>query len=286
MSFVGIVAMFGFILFLSFGVNSVNADNSWNVLMSPHEGLEKNELFMPLEIPISSGDTVTWVNQDSTVHRITSGVPAHPAYSGEFFVSGDLSPGESFSETFDNDQFTGFYYFCEIHPWFTGKVFFEDRDGIYHSTLDISYDVIDSNILHVNGLVESDLGTTGYEILIFDSKNSLIFQKLSSFESDASFEISIDTSSSIWDHDENYLLKLVYGVPSESTELSLHVPLDDIDSDLKLNSLEFCDDSESDFIFLNTVVPSWFSQTLCWFGNDLVVEKEIYDSVYFFQIST
>jgi len=224
MAFVNIVVLLGFILILSLSVSSVHAENSWNVVLNPYDGDKKDELFTPLELPISLGDTVTWINQDSTNHKIVSGVPDHPDYSGEFFSSDILSPGDMFSETFDEDvQYTAYYYFCEIHPWFTGKLFFEDRDTILHSTLDISYDIIDSELLQISGLVESALSTTGYEVLIYDSKNDLVFHKLSSFESDASFDFSIDISDSIWSGNDDYLLKLVYGIPSESTELSFNL---------------------------------------------------------------
>ena len=197
-----------------------------------------------------------------------------------------LSPGGSYSISLDPD-FAGYYYFCEIHPWFTGKIFFEDREGIFHSTLDISYEIHDSKTLLVNGLVDSDFGTTGYEILIYDSKNNLIFQKVNSFNLDATFDISIDISSSVWDHDENYILKLVYGIPSESTVLSLNIPINDVDSELQSKSLEFCQDydSDSDFLYEGNYIPNWYKKSLCWFGNGLIVEKEISDSMNFFQKS-
>jgi len=284
MAFVGFLVCLSIFFTLPLIVFSAYAENSWNIFLNHYEGSQNIELFSPLELPMSSGDSVTWINQDSTPHKIVSGVPDHPDYSGEFFSTGLLSPGNSFSETFDDSsQFTGYYYFCEIHPWFTGKLFFEDRENILHSTLDISYDVINSESLQISGLVESVLATTGYEIMIFDSKNNLIYQKLSSFEPDATFDVSVDISSSIWDHDENYLLKLVYGVPSESTNLLLIIPLNDTNPESKLNALEFCTNSEIDFIYYNTLVPYWFSQTLCWYGNGLVVEKEIFDSVNFFK---
>jgi len=283
MTFAGIVFVLGIILILPLGVSSSFAENSWNIFMTPYDGIQKDELFSPFELPISSGDTVTWINQDSVTHKITSGIPAHLDFSGEFFETGVLSPGDSFSIPLEFPGFAGYYYFCEIHPWFTGKIFFEDRDGILHSTLDITYDVVNSESLQISGLVEPDLGNTSYEIQIYDSKNNLIFDKLSSFEPDASFELFIDISSSIWDHDENYLLKLVYSVPSESTELALNIPADNLNSELKSNALEFCNDSSSDFFYSDVLLPSWFSQSLCWFGTGLVVEKEISDSIHFFQ---
>jgi len=280
-----IMLFLGMFLILPIMISSAYAENSWTVFLTPYDGIEKEELFRPLELPIHSGDKVTWINQDSTIHRIVSGVPQHPDYSAEFFSTDVLSTGESSSVSLDSEGFVAYYYFCEIHPWFTGKIFFEDRPDIFYSTLDISYEIHDSETLLVNGLVHSDFGTTGYEILIYDSKNNLIFQKVDSFEPDATFDVSIDISSSIWGHDENYVLKLVYGVPSESTILSLEIPIDDIDNEFKSKSLEFCQDSESNsnFLFEGTSVPNWFKKSLCWFGNGLVVEKEISDSLDFFQ---
>lgn len=277
--------LLGFILILPLGVSSVYGENSWSVFLTSHEGLQKDELFSPLELPISSGDTVTWINQDSVTHKITSGVAAHSDYSGEFFSTDTLSPGDSFSVSLENQGFAGYYYFCEIHPWFTGKIFYEDRPGMFQSTLDISYDVTDSEILTINGLVEPEIGNTAYEILIYDSKNHLIFQKLNSFESDATFDISIDVSSSIWKHDENYLLKLVYGVPSESTNFSLNIPINNLDYDLKSNALVFCDDSifDSDFTFNDDLLPFWYSQSVCWYGSGFIVEQEYFDAVTFLQ---
>lgn len=279
--------LFGLFLILPIMVSSVYAENSWSIFLNPFDGIEKEELFQPLELPISSGDMVTWINQDSTSHKITSGVPQHPDYSGEFFSTDILSPGESYSVSLNYETFAGYYYFCEIHPWFTGKIFYEDRPGIYHSTLDISYEIHDSKTLLVNGLVDSDFGTTGYEILIYDSNNNLIFQKVNSFNLDATFDVSIDISSSVWDHDENYTLKLVYGIPSESTLLSLYIPINDVYSELQSKSLEFCQDSDSDsdFLYEGNYLPNWYKKSLCWFGNGLIVEKEISDSINFFQKS-
>lgn len=283
MTFVGMVLLLGFILILPLGVSSVYGENSWNVFLNPYEGLQQDELFAPHELPISSGDTVTWINQDSVTHKITSGIAAHPDYSGEFFSTDVLSPGDNFSVSLENQGFAGYYYFCEIHPWFTGKIFFEDRPGMYKSTLDFSYDLQDSEVLSITGLVDSDLSTSSYEILIFDSKNNLIFQKIDSFEADATFDVSVDVSNSNWKHDENYVAKLVYGVPSESTSLFMTILVPKLDGELVSKSLEFCQYSESDFLFEDVLIPSWYSKSLCWFGNGLVVQKEVSDSLGFFQ---
>ncbi|WP_246281993.1 cupredoxin domain-containing protein [Nitrosopumilus ureiphilus] len=268
--------------FLSISVYA--EENTWNVFLKPYDGLSKKELFKPIELPISSGDKVTWRNHDSTAHMIVSGVPEHPDYSGEFFSTSVLSPGENFSVNLDFEGYAAYYYFCEIHPWYTGKIFFEDNPNMYQSTLDISYETQNPDTLKINGLVESDLGSTGYEILIFDSKNNLVFQKVDSFKPDATFDEFIDISSYMWSHDKNYVLKLVYGIPSESTTLSLEIPIDGVDDDLKSKSLKVCQNSEpSDFLFEGISLPNWYKKPLCWFSDGFFTQKELSDSIVFFR---
>jgi len=282
MMFMTILVLLGFILFLPFGVSTASAANSWSIFVNPHEGIQNDELFAPFELPISSGDTVTWINHDSVSHKITSGVSTHPDFSGEFFSTDILSPGDSFSIILENEGFAGYYYFCEIHPWFSGKIFYEDRSGMYQSTLDFSYDVDDSEMMIISGLVDSDLATTMYEILIYDSSNNLLFQNIDSFGIDATFDVSIDISSSIWKHDENYVAKLVYGVPSESTLLDMVIPISKIDTELKSKYLELCQNSVNDFLFEDVLIPLWYAQSFCWAGDGLVVQKEVSDALIFF----
>ncbi|WP_371503792.1 plastocyanin/azurin family copper-binding protein [Nitrosopumilus adriaticus] len=259
---------------------SAYADNSWIISINQYDELEKSEIFQPREIPIFSGDKVTWQNNDSDTHKIVSGVPQHPDYSGEYFSSELISPGGNYSITLDFNGFAGYYYFCEIHPWYTGKIFFEDRPDIYYSTLDISYKIHNEQ-LFVEGSVESDLGNSEYGILVYDSKNNLVTQKLSSFEGDASFSTAIDISDPIWDEDEKYMAKLVYGVPSESTSLAINIPIKHTSD--KSNYSEFCQESKSDssFVYNEINLPSWYKNTLCWYETELITEKEYYDSLDF-----
>ena len=73
--------------------------------------------YIPSSIIIEKGKQVTWVNQDSAFHSVTSGFYDEPT---ELFDSGHLDPFESFSLTFDE---SGTYdYFCTLHPWMMGQV--------------------------------------------------------------------------------------------------------------------------------------------------------------------
>ncbi len=78
---------------------------------------ETNECFIPADVSINVGETVTWSNDDSAAHTVTSGVPgaADDVFDSSLFMEGTI-----FSHTFDE---AGEYdYFCLVHPWMTGKV--------------------------------------------------------------------------------------------------------------------------------------------------------------------
>jgi plastocyanin len=283
---VKVIIILGLFMVLPYIVLSAYAENSWTISINPYNIHEGQELFKPKELPIFSGDRVTWQNNDSISHRIVSGVSQHPDYSGTFFSTDVISGGEnSNSVSLDFTDYAGYYYFCEIHPWYTGKIFFEDRPNILFSTLDISYAILNQNILSIGGLVESDLGNTEYEMLIYDSKNNLVYQKIKSFESDSSFNEVIDISDSLWSKDENYLLKLVYGIPSESTSMQIKISKNITHE--KSKYLEFCQDFklEDNFLFEEVLLPNWFKKALCWHGNDLMTEKEFINSLNFFKNS-
>ena len=84
-------------------------------------GCEENDkCYIPSLIVIEKGKQVTWVNEDSAFHSVTSGFYDAPT---ELFDSGHLDPFESYTLTFDK---TGTYdYFCTLHPWMKGQVIIE-----------------------------------------------------------------------------------------------------------------------------------------------------------------
>jgi plastocyanin len=72
----------------------------------------KSSTFSPVSIQVGLNSTVTWINDDNTVHTVT-------ADNGSF-DSGDIAPGASFRYTFTN---SGTYnYHCMHHPEMTGVV--------------------------------------------------------------------------------------------------------------------------------------------------------------------
>ena len=79
---------------------------------------ETNECFIPSMVTVSVGGTVTWTNDDTAAHTVTSGTLSDGPDG--IFDSSILMVGKTFEHTFDD---AGSYdYFCVVHPWMTGNV--------------------------------------------------------------------------------------------------------------------------------------------------------------------
>lgn len=69
--------------------------------------------FVPPELDVTAGSTVTWTNQDDSAHTIQDEGDAFPE-------SQNLENGDSFSFTYESP---GEYpYICGIHPYMKGTV--------------------------------------------------------------------------------------------------------------------------------------------------------------------
>jgi hypothetical protein len=83
---------------------------------------------LPGQITIRVSDTITWTNNDTQVHTVTSGYGAgieslmnnKRGTPNGLFDSGSFKPGQTWTHTFTKP---GTYtYFCTIHPWMDGVV--------------------------------------------------------------------------------------------------------------------------------------------------------------------
>jgi amicyanin len=73
--------------------------------------------FLPAELHVHAGQTVTWVNcEESAISHTTHA-------DGEEWSSPLLAPGAAFSHRFD--QPGTFDYHCDPHPFMTGRVVVE-----------------------------------------------------------------------------------------------------------------------------------------------------------------
>jgi len=115
---------------LAIGLLGINNNNSNNI---PNTFAQENgvsiaagasnpsatEFYTPKEITVSPGTTVTWTNDDTTIHTVVEGSP-QSAGATPGFDSNIIAPGATWDNTFDTAG--EFNYYCNLHPFMTGKV--------------------------------------------------------------------------------------------------------------------------------------------------------------------
>lgn len=131
-----------------FGYNDLNANNAYaeqqgegaskHVIVTIPKGSANPEVditklgprqwYLPRQVTVHTNDTITWTNNDTEAHTVTSGISAgieslmnnKRGTSNGIFDSGSFKPGQSWTHTFNNPGI--FTYFCTIHPWMEGVV--------------------------------------------------------------------------------------------------------------------------------------------------------------------
>lgn len=91
-------------------------------LIIMHKGASaaaSNPHFEPKILEIRKGEAVRWKNHDIAGHTVTSGEPTSNN-SGTIFDSSLIKNGETYEFTFRTPG--TFNYFCQVHPWGTGKI--------------------------------------------------------------------------------------------------------------------------------------------------------------------
>ena len=211
--------------FIFFSVYADDTQNVWKISI-PNGASEHGPVqgFYPNELPVEVGDTIVWENKDSVIHSITSGIPEHPDQSGLFFNLGEVAPGKSVSHVMPDTEYLAFYYFCNIHPWMTGKFF--------NSGLEVAQPEMDNEIITkddkyaygdtitVSGQVHKDFAKTKYTLLIYDQSNSLVDISYGYFDENSTYLQTINAKGPTWITTGNYQAKLVYGVPSKASQTS------------------------------------------------------------------
>lgn len=101
-------------LIIGSGLLLIGCENvSEDPVVKENQVLIKGYKFLPQDITVKLGTTVTWVNEDTVVHTV----------EGSGMDSGNMEKGDIFSFTFDK---VGVYeYICGPHPYMTGSVIVE-----------------------------------------------------------------------------------------------------------------------------------------------------------------
>ena len=89
-----------------------------------------NACYVPHEVTIDVGGEVTWSNDDTAAHTVTSGTPADGPDGN--FDSSLFMAGNTFSVKFDDYKPGQYNYFCMVHPWMQGVVVVQEAGGEEH----------------------------------------------------------------------------------------------------------------------------------------------------------
>ena len=133
----------------------------YNAIGSSTPGCEEtNSCFEPYETIIDIGGEVSWHNEDTAAHTVTSGDIKGEGPDG-IFDSSLLGPGKTFFFKFE--EAGTFKYFCMVHPWMEGVVtvqgeMMEEEEETYVSGMSADGSV------HVD--IESSIPKAGEEITI------------------------------------------------------------------------------------------------------------------------
>ena len=104
---------------LSIGSAAIFAQTGTSISIVPGASAPNNPKFYdPISVNVAVGTTVTWTNNDATLHTAVSGDPSSGP-SG-IFDSGYLAKGKTFEHKFDAAG--TFDYYCTLHPFMIGQI--------------------------------------------------------------------------------------------------------------------------------------------------------------------
>ena len=111
---------------LSIHSTAIFAQSGTSISIVPGASAPNNPKFYdPSPANVAVGTTVTWTNNDATLHTVVSGSPGTED-SGKLFDSttdpkgGYLAKGKTFSHTFDTAG--TFDYYCTLHPFMIAQI--------------------------------------------------------------------------------------------------------------------------------------------------------------------
>lgn len=118
-----IVVAYAITLIIAFGLlSSTAAQITHSVVIPAGASMKPESGFQPKTINVQAGQTVTWKNNDNSLHTVISGKGLNDPNKGKPVDSGLtlLTPGKSWAYQFTSAG--DFPYFCELHPAMTGMV--------------------------------------------------------------------------------------------------------------------------------------------------------------------
>ena len=88
------------------------------IIPNGNANIEHTGFYIPLNLEVTRGSIVIWVNDDTVPHTVQS-IDQEDNIIG-MFNSAPLSTGERFAHTFEDEG--TYHYYCSLHPWRVGQV--------------------------------------------------------------------------------------------------------------------------------------------------------------------
>ncbi len=277
--------------------NSNNGDITINVDTAVPGCEESNSCYTPNKFFAGKGSTITWYNEDSAAHTVTSGTPSNGPDG--VYDSGLMMSGNSYSVTFSRDGVSN--YFCMVHPWMTGQVIIQRGGSIIGDTPQIiPKDTTPPKILKPTDIVvdaESEYGAkVDYQVLTIDDTDSIVRPSCSP-NPNSLFSIGKTTvSCNAMDSSGNRAIPVSFSVTVN--------PQKTIIPDWVKNVASFwCSDAIDDAAFIDGIkylinngvivvssqsglgisqdIPQWVKNTACWWSEGSISDDEFASGIEF-----
>ena len=258
------------VLLLSSHVAFADDSISWKVTIKRNGTNANNTIFWPPELQAREGDTITWINNDSSPHTITSGMVNHLNYSGKFFDSGTLAPGQSYSFTIPHDIWSAYYYFCSIHPWMTGKIdvgsAYLGRSSVFTITTD-KQSYSNNDTLSISGVVNDTTQIMPMKIQIYDNQRNMVFSSQTNLSKDHSFSYKLKATDSVFKSSGEYKIKGYYGFPATVTDTNFFF------NGMNQNVTSVGSSTPS--------IPFWIKNNAKWWSESQISDKDIKERIQY-----
>ncbi|MGI0066630.1 MAG: cupredoxin domain-containing protein, partial [Nitrosotalea sp.] len=122
------------------------------------------------------------------------------------------------------DMWSGYYYFCKIHPWMSGKI----DVGIAYLGISPDFSIETDkesysrdDIIRISGIANNTYQITPVTIQVFDSQRNLVYTNKTNLLADDSFLYEFKATNSIFKTSDNYKIKSFFGFPSTITDMNI-----------------------------------------------------------------
>jgi len=249
---------------------------------------ESYSCFTPYSISIRTGDLVTWFNDDSAAHTVTSG-RTQDAEHGILFDSSLFMSRATFTHQFN--QAGEYPYFCMVHPWMLGIVNVEGSPVV---AAPIVRDITPPKILQPTDITVDATDNRGavvhYEVLAIDDIDEIVRPSCRPF-SGSSFPIGETTvTCSATDFAGNSARQVSFTImvneppffiPAWIKEVAAFWCDDKIDDTAFIDGIQYLIDN--DIIIVEATssgtggsqeVPAWVKNNACWWSLGSITDED------------